>query len=295
MPEIGVVGVGRMAAPMVRRLLDRGWHAHVLDPDPAATAPFRGRADVTVHDDVGALARRAPAVLLSVPGPDALLAVVAQLAADPGAVRTVVSTTTSGPSATREAASRLADVGIAVVDAPVSGGAAGAEQGTLAVLVSGPPDAVTACAPVFDAIAGQVVRIGPEAGQAQVVKLANNLLSLGALAATAEVTALTSAAGVPLPVAIEAFNAGSGRNSATAVKFPAHVLTGRFDFGFPARGALKDVSLFADLAAELGVPAPLASAVVGAWRDAVEQGYGDDDCTHIATLYARLARQDGDA
>ncbi|HEY8341336.1 MAG TPA: NAD-binding protein [Egibacteraceae bacterium] len=154
-------------------------------------------------------------------------------------------------------------------------------------MVSGSPQAVARCEPIFDAIAERVVRIGSEPGQAQVVKLANNLLSLGALAMTAEVTALTSAAGIPLAVALEAFNAGSGRNSATEVKFPAHVLTGRFDFGFPVTGALKDVSLFTAFAAALDRPAPLAEAVVEAWREVVERGFGDEDCTRIATIYER--------
>jgi 3-hydroxyisobutyrate dehydrogenase-like beta-hydroxyacid dehydrogenase len=295
MRDLGFVGVGTMAAPMVSHVLDRGWRAHLADPDPAATGPFRDRRDVTVHANVAALAPHAPTVLISVPGPEALQAVVAELVAAPGAVRTVISTTTGGPTAIRTAAARLAAVGVALVDAPVSGGAAGAARRTLTVLVSGAPDAVAACGPIFDAFAGQVVPIGPEPGQAQVVKLANNLLSLGALAVTAEVTALTSAAGIPLPVAIEAINAGSGRNSATAVKFPAHVLTGRFDFGFPVRGALKDVMLYTELAAELGCPAPLAEAVVTAWGDAVARGLGDEDCTRIATMYEELTRRARDA
>lgn len=291
MRDIAFIGVGRMAAPMVRRFLERGWRAHLLDPAPEATEPFRGHSLVTVHNDVNSLIPQAELVLLSLPTAAALLGVSKQLAASTPSKpkRTIINTSTTGLVATSAAAAELTAAGLSFVDAPVSGGTAGAQRGSLTIIVSGASDAVGTCAPVFKVIGEHVLNVGAQPGQAQVMKVANNILTLGALAATAEATALTSKAGIPLEVAIGVLNASSGRNSATAVKFPNAVLTGRFDFGFPVEGALKDVTLFADLARELGVPAPLARAVVACWRLAVDHGYGEQDCTRITTMYEQMA------
>ncbi|MEO3825778.1 NAD(P)-dependent oxidoreductase [Actinomadura sp. B10D3] len=294
MREIAFIGVGTMAAPMARRFVERDLRVRLLDPAPEATAPFRGEALVSIHEDVGDLIDGVDAVLLSLPTPAALLDVGERIAAGTAAGTLVISTSTTGPAAVKKVASTLAAAGARFVDAPVSGGAAGARKGTLTVMVSGPPDSVAGCAPVFDVIAEHVVPVGAEPGQAQAVKLANNLLSLGALAITAEATALTGEAGVPLDVALGALNLGSGRNSATAVKFPEYVLTGSFDFGFPVEGALKDVTLFGDLAAQFGLPVPLARAVADCWRLAVERGYGDQDCTRIATMYEEMVGTPGE-
>lgn len=291
MRDIAFVGVGRMAAPMVWRFVERGWRTHLLDPTPEATDSFRGHALATVHRDVDSVVHDAKVVLLSLPTPAALRDVSSQLSAAAPTQEEciVVNTSTTGLNATRDAATELTAAGLSFVDAPISGGPAGARRGSLSVIVAGPPHTVERCTPVFDVISEHVVYVGSQPGQAQVVKLANNILSLGALVATAEATALTSRAGIPLEVAIEALNVSSGRNSATANKFPESVLTGRFDYGFPANGALKDVSLFADLADELGVPTPAAHAVVDCWRLAVDRGYGEQDCTRIVTMYEHMA------
>lgn len=294
MRDIAFIGVGTMAAEMVGRFVERGWRAHLLDPRPEATQPFQGLAGVSIYDTVGSLVQDADAVLLSLPTPAVLLEVSKQLAAAGPLERpvTVINTSTSGLSATRAAAAELTTSGMAFIDAPVSGGKAGARSGTLTIMLSGAQEAVDRCAPVFEVIGQHVIHVGPQPGQAQVMKVANNVLSLGALAATAEATALTSKAGIPLGVAIDVLNVSSGRNSATSVKIPNHVLTGAFDFGFPVEGALKDVSLFTDVAGELGLPAPLAQAVVDCWQLAVDQGYGTQDCTRITTMYERMAGLD---
>ncbi|MGW5382567.1 NAD(P)-dependent oxidoreductase [Nocardia sp. NPDC003963] len=293
--DLGFIGVGTMATPMVWRFLEHGWTAHLVDPDRARTAQFRDHPRIVIHQDAAALMATTSYILLSLPTPSALAEVTARLASvTTRSPAIVINTSTTGPAATRKAADRLAAAGTAFVDAPVSGGEVGAREGSLTVLVSGADESVRACGPVFEVIGGQILRIGAEVGQAQAVKLANNVLSLGALAATAEAVALTRRAGIPMDIAISALDAGSGRNSATSVKFPRHVLSGKFDFGFPAEGALKDVSLFTAFAAELDIATPLAQAVVDCWRRAVESGYGPQDCTRIVTMYERMAGSAGE-
>src|SRR5262249_43514116 len=155
---------------------------------------------VELHDDVGTLVRDVQVVLLSLPGPDALIEVGGRLSAcrsvRQGSI--VINTSTTGPAAAKKAAADLGAAGPRGGDAPVSGGATGARRGSLTIIVSGDPDAVSECGPVFDIIGEHVIHVGPQPGQAQAMKVANNVLSLGALAATAEATALTSKAGIPL-------------------------------------------------------------------------------------------------
>lgn len=288
--DIAFIGVGRMAGPMARRFTARGWPVHLFDPDPEAVRPFRDDSLARVHATIEEVATHADVALLSLPTPAALEDVGEELTAPvPNRkLRYVVNTSTAGVGTTRDIAAALEAVGLSFVDAPVSGGGAGAARGSLSVIVSGDPGAVAACRPLFEVIGSHVTVVGGHPGQAQVVKLANNVLSLGALAATAEATTLTSRAGIPLDVAIRVLDVSSGRNSSTAEKFPDEVLTGRYDFGHPARAALKDVALFTSLADELGLTTPLARAVADTWRLAVAEGYGDQDCTRIVTMFQRL-------
>lgn len=296
MTHLAFVGVGTMAAPMVHRFLDgSGWRLHLVDTVADRTAPFRDYAQVSVHEQLTSLPQDIDFVLLCLPNAEALRTVAGEIASRRCLGKTVVvNLSTVGRQALTEAADALTQAGYGCLDAPVSGGAEGARTGSLTVMASGDPTTIEQCSSVFDVIAGKVIVVGNQPGQAQAIKVANNVLSLGALVATAEATAITRKAGIPLDTALEALNASSGRNTATAVKFPRHVLTGRFDFGFPTSGALKDVSLFRELATELGVEAPLSSAVQAIWRTAAEQGFGQQDCTRIVSFYeARAGLSEG--
>ncbi len=288
MEELAFVGVGAMATPMVWRFLQRGWRTHLVDVQPIRTDPFREHPHAVLHRSVDSIPDDARFVVLSLPSAAALLDVSAELSARPCRSQSIViNTSTTGMAATRRAAAELVAAGYSFVDAPVSGGPSGASQGRLTVMVSGNAESVQRCANVFE-ILGRAMTVGDEPGQAQAMKIANNMLSLGALAATAEATVLTRKAGIP-HVAIGVLNVSSGRNSATDDKFPNHVMTDRFDWGFPASGAVKDVSLFAELADDLGVTAPLANAILDCWRQAVRDGYGEQDCTRIVTMYEQLS------
>jgi 3-hydroxyisobutyrate dehydrogenase-like beta-hydroxyacid dehydrogenase len=230
-------------------------------------------------------------VLLSLPVPAALEEVA--LGADgivaAGARPCVIDLSTSGVRAARKVAAALEARGIRYLDAPVSGGVRGAEQGSLAVMVSGGADLFAAHKPLLTLIGRNVFYVGTEPGQGQAMKLANNMLSATAFAATVEAMAVATKAGIPPTVALDVLNASSGRNSATQDKFPRAVLTGTFDFGFLLRLMLKDVKLFEELAEELAVPTIVAEAVLNVWRIGQTQGLGHKDMTALAQLYERWA------
>ncbi|MGI6876784.1 NAD(P)-dependent oxidoreductase [Amycolatopsis sp. 3B14] len=286
--NVGFVGAGRMAQPMIRRLAARGdREIHVYDRDPRTGTRLADLPAVTVHDEPGSLLSAAPLAILSLPGPQAVEGTVSELlAGDTPAELTLVNTSTSGIATSKRCAERLAGTGVRYIDAPVSGGTVAAERGALTFIVSGPAAGIEAARPVLGELGERVFDVGREPGLAQAVKSANNMLGLSALLATAEATVVLARLGVDPAQAIEVFNASSGRNSATLEKFPREVLTGRFDFGFSFAAVVKDLGLFLEAAHEAGLDVDVARHAHAAWRRAAEDGYGDLDCTRVVDYVA---------
>lgn len=287
---IGFVGVGTMAAPMVERLVGRGWpDVHVHDLNPRATAAL-GHLPVTLHEDLDTLLASCAVVMLSLPGPAAVEATVGR-ARDGGSNHrlVLVNTSTSGLATSRRCAELIEGTGVAFVDAPVSGGVAAARTGALTFIISGPDDAVRAVEPVMRDLGSHLFTVGTKPGLAQAVKSANNALGLGALLATAEATTVLGRLGVDVGQAIKVFNASSGRNSATLEKFPHEVLTGRFSFGFSFSSVVKDLSLFLEAADGVGFAPCVATTAHAAWQRASQEGWADLDCTCIVDYVAGAA------
>lgn len=257
----GFIGLGNMGAPLATRLLEAGHVLHVADSNPAVRQQLAKRGAVA-HDSARAVGDAADVVFLSLPDGKVVEKVLAgdHGLAQAGRAKCVVDLSTIGPEAARRAYAALAERSIAYVDAPVSGGPTGAERGTLAVMVACPRERYESLTAVL-ACFGKPFYLGAEAGQAQVMKLANNLLSATAVAATSEAMALGVKAGLDPSIMLDVINAGSGRNSATQEKFPKAVLTGTFNVGFAARLAHKDVRLCLEEAERFGVPMVVGSSV----------------------------------
>ncbi|MSQ68309.1 MAG: NAD(P)-dependent oxidoreductase [Gammaproteobacteria bacterium] len=258
---VGFVGVGRMGGPLTTRLLDAGQRVVVFDTSESAVAAAVQRGAVSAPS-AAAVADAARVVFLSLPGPEIVHSVaLGRLGLSTGTtLQRVVDFSTIGPRTAGQVARGLAERGIVYVDAPVSGGIAGATQGSLAVMV--------ACArAVFEELEsllqlfGKVFHLGETAGQAQTMKLANNLLSAAAVAVSSEALVMGVKAGLDPALMLEVINAGSGRNSATQDKFPRAILPGTFDFGFATGLSYKDVRLCIDEAEALGVPMVVGAAV----------------------------------
>lgn len=286
--HLGFIGTGRMGLPMVRRLIAAGHTitAHDASRDALDRAAALGAARAA---SPAAVASATDTVLASLPTPDIVRAVALGQDGVIGgsAIRTFVDLSTTGSRVAREIAAALRAKNIIQLDAPVSGGVGGAEKGTLAVMVSGPRAAFDRLADVL-AVIGRPFFIGEEAGLGQTMKLVNNILSANALAASAEAMVVAAKAGIDPAVAIDVINSGTGRNTATADKFPRAILPGTFDFGFATGLMLKDVRLFLAEAEALGVPIDIAQAVARAWtRAADEIGAEQDFTTVIQPLEAR--------
>jgi len=259
--HFGFIGVGRMGGLMTARLLDAGHTVSVFDTSEAALAPLlaRGCRRTGSAAEVGS---EAETVLASLPSPailqNAILGDGGLIHGDK--VKTFIDVSTTGPRVAAIVAKELAGRGIVAVDAPVSGGLAGARKGTLAVMVSCPRatyDKIEELLKVF----GKLFFVGEQPGLAQTMKLANNLLAACAMAISSEAMVMGVKAGLDPKVMIDVINVSSGRNSAIQDKFPRSVLPRSFDFGFATGLSYKDVCLCLDEAEALGVPMIVGSAV----------------------------------
>jgi 3-hydroxyisobutyrate dehydrogenase-like beta-hydroxyacid dehydrogenase len=280
--QLGFIGLGRMGGAMAERLLDAGHRVTVYDPEPAAMRRLQ-LAGASPADSPAAVASTARMVLASLPTPAVVLEVVRGVdgVCHGNTARIFVDLSTSGASAAIAIEECLRERGIASLDAPVSGGMAGARAGTLAIMASGPRAAYDAVEPLLKLL-GRVFHVGEKPGLGQTLKLANNLMSQAAIAITAEALALGVKAGLDPQLMLDVINVSSGRNTASEHKFPKHVLTRGFDFGFTTGLALKDVRMCLDEAAALGVPMPVGRSVGELLARTLEEFGAESDCTCVA-------------
>jgi 2-hydroxy-3-oxopropionate reductase len=278
---LGFIGVGVMGRPMARRLIDHGHQLVIFDTDQKALDELSALG-ARVAKSVREVADSAHVVFTSLPSPAIFKAVAlgAEGIIEGTAVKILVDLSTVGSRAEQEVAAGLLTRGIETVDAPVSGGADGAQKGTLAMMVAGNPAAVASVRDLFDAF-GKVFIVGEQAGQGQLLKLLNNMLSTTAFAITAEAYVAGVKGGLDPQVMMSVINAGSGKNGATMDKFPKHVLPRTFDFGFPIASVCKDIGLAVDECQALGVPMWVGSSLRQFWNVAALQDGGKRDLTEL--------------
>jgi 3-hydroxyisobutyrate dehydrogenase len=200
-------------------------------------------------------------------GPDGVLATLSK-----GAI--LVDCTSGDPATSQRIAARLGELGIGFLDAPVSGGTAGAESGTLTVMVGGDQALLEKVRPVLAAFGKRIVHCGP-VGAGDAVKAVNNALLAQHIASLTEGLIALQQAGVDPAVALEVINASSGRSNTSENLFPARVLTRLFPRTFRLALLAKDVGIAAHLADELGVTAPNLDLTARLFRDA-HRALGND-------------------
>jgi 2-hydroxy-3-oxopropionate reductase len=288
--RIGLVGLGAMGLPIAEAIVGAG-HALVVHDRDAAAVEAAVALGAASAPSARAVADAAAIVFVSLPTP----AIVRDVACgDDGllggaAIELYIDLSTTGAVVAGEVAEALAVAGIAVLDAPVSGGVAGAKAHTLAVMAAGEHAAFERALPLLGLFGASVFHVGAVPGQGQTVKLLNNLLSATAMAVTSEALTFGIGAGLSPATMLEVFNAGSGQNTATSQKFPVHVLTRRFASGFRLELMAKDVELCVAEARAARFPMLLGGLVQQIWTLARAQSESSADHTEIVRLFERWA------
>ncbi len=287
---IGFIGVGVMGNPIARHLIGQGHALIVYDSSQAAVAALVA-VGATAASSVADVVNHAPVVFTSLPSP----AIFTEVALGEGgvkdgtAVKIMIDLSTVGSRATKHVAAGLLAKGIDLIDAPVSGGAAGAQNGVLAIMVAGRPESVANVRDLLEAF-GKIFSVGPTPGQAQLLKLLNNMLSTTALAITSEAYVAGIRGGLDPEVMMAAINAGSGRSGASQDKFMKQVLPRTFDFGFPISSVCKDIGLAVEECEALGVPMRVGQTVRQLWDFVGQQDGMHRDMTEIVTTIERWAQ-----
>ncbi len=261
--SVGVVGLGHMGSVLAANLVQRGLPTLTHD----ALGPERSPEGAAYVSDVAGVAQRADVVVFSLPDGTASEQVAGQiLAAADRRTTHVVDTSTIGPAAASAVNELLARGGVAYVDAPVSGGVAGARARTLAVMFAGSEDACAHVQPVLAGLSDRRYRVGDRPGMGQALKLANNFLSATALAATSEAIAFGRSLGLDMATMLEVLNGSSGQSAATSDKFPVQILTERYAAGFTNSLMMKDVRLYLNAVEDEGGTATIGRVTASVWE-----------------------------
>lgn len=255
MTEIGFVGLGQMGSRMALRLVEAGHKVIVFDlsADALQALADKGARAAGSLSEVG---DSAEIVLCSLPKPDIVgKAILGEGGIAAGkAVKIIVDLSTTGPTKIEEVARGLAPRGIALVDAPVSGGVKGAAAGTLTLMVAGDPASVDRVDPILRCMGKNIYRIGDEPGLGQKMKLVNNMLYAANGLVAFEGLVMGAKAGLDAEKMLEVINVSSGRSFFTTDKIPQCVMLRTFPEGFATELLLKDLRLGIEEAHAIDAP-----------------------------------------
>lgn len=287
--KIGIVGLGSMGLPMAENLLQAGHEVHGFDVAPAALEAFAAaggkpqRSPRDVADQVALLllvvatAEQAEAALF---GPNGGAAVL-------GDGNTVALHSTVPPPFTESLGARLAEMGLALLDAPISGGRAGAVAGTLTVMASGSEAAFAAAEPALSVMAKSVYRLGDRPGIGSTVKMINQHLAGVHIASACEAMALGTAAGADPDKLFEVISSSAGNSWMFTNRVP-HILERDFTPLSAVEIFVKDLGIVLETAKAKRFPLPIAAAAHQQFLAAAAAGYGREDDSAVVKVYERL-------
>jgi 3-hydroxyisobutyrate dehydrogenase len=272
--NIGFIGLGIMGQGMARNLLKAGFPLTVWNRTAAKTQPFveaGAQAAATPAD----LARRSEVIVICVSDtPDVEAVILGEqgvlAGVKPGSL--VIDCSTISPIVTKQLNQKLAAQGVAMLDAPVSGGSEGAAQGTLSIMVGGEAEAFNRALPVLQAMGKKITHVGP-AGAGQTVKLVNQILVVGTMQAVSEALMFAQASGVDLEKTLEAVSGGAAGSWMLSNRWPQAI---RRDWrpGFMIDLQQKDVRLVLKAADDMGVPLPTTALIHQLYRTLQARGLG---------------------
>jgi 3-hydroxyisobutyrate dehydrogenase len=275
--QVGFIGLGHMGQHMARHVAEAGHDLAAYDLRPEAVAELTRTRGARRAASVAEAAEDAEIVFTSLPGPPEVEGVAAGPdglleSMRPGGV--YIDLSSNSPSLVRTLHAAFARQGIAMLDAPVAGGAEGARAGTLSVMVGGDRAAFDRVEPVLKAIGTKIFYCGPS-GNGAIVKLCNNLCSQAQIAAAGEILSLGVKAGVDLETLAKVIGMSTGTCRAIVDTFPKQLFHRNFENpSFSTFLSAKDTHLAIELAHELGVPMEIGEIVERDKQEALRRGWG---------------------
>jgi 2-hydroxy-3-oxopropionate reductase len=276
--RLGFIGFGTMGGPMAEHLLAAG-HELFIWSRRAASADFLLARGAIWCDSPARVASAGEIVCTNVTGTADVEALAGELGAGFARGSVHVDFSTIAPNAARRIAASYEPAGVEFVDAPVSGGGAGARNATLAIMWGGKAELAPRLQPLFATLGKTVVRIG-ETGAGQVAKACNQMVMVAAIEACAEAARLANACGVDFALVREAMLGGSAGSRVLDV-FGGRMATRDFAAGVEARLHHKDYALLMDEACRLGAPLPVSAAVWQQLNALMAQGLGKADTSSL--------------
>jgi len=286
--RIGFIGIGNMGWPMAANLVKAGFEVTVSDAVAGRAAQFAGEAGGRAAGDATEAARDAEAVVTILPTSAQVAEVAAAIgpALAPGSL--VIDMTSGQPGKTREIAATLAERGIGMIDAPVSGGVPRAKSGSLAIMLGGEDALLDRAEPVLKAMGTSLHRCGG-IGAGQAMKALNNLASAGNFMLGVEVMLIGQRFGLDPAKMVDVLNASSGMSDSSQRKFKQFVLSRRFDDGFALELMVKDLGIALEVGRQTATPTPIAALAKELWTAALASVGPGNNHTAGAQLPEKLA------
>jgi len=287
--KVGFIGLGAMGGPMALNLAKAGFKLVVHDIDQSKTAPLRAKG-AELAGNAEAVAAAVDRTILIVETTDQAESVIAGergiiRSAKPGHI--VVCMSTIDPFAARSLAERLAAKGIAMVDAPVSGGTGRAQSGELSVIVGGDKEVIAKCQDLFAAMGNRTFHVGP-LGSGLAMKLVNNMLVQVNTVAVAEALVLGVKAGLDPQAIYDVVRVSTGASAAWELRVP-RILKGDYEPGGTIDISYKDQELETAFAKRLGVPVLLANVTQQVYQMARAQGLNKQDGSAVVKIFEQMA------
>ena len=282
MEKIGLIGTGIMGYPIAKNLLKAGYPLTIYARRNNVKKELKAYG-ASIASTPAELAANSSIIILLVNDSDDVTELLYSSNGIVSGARQgtiIADMTTTDPDFSKSIAKRLTIDGIEYLDAPISGGALGAQNAQIVVMVGGKKEAHEKCLAVFEAISHKVVYMGAS-GSGQSVKLIHNQLSFTTFFAVCEAVILGEKIGLSADAMIDVFNHGTARSFATEVRFPKFILKNKFDMGVPFSTAYKDISLGRKLRQSTEVNFPISSWVYRYMKYCMDRGAENDDLSTI--------------
>ena len=288
--KAGFIGTGSIGEPLATNILDKQKSVVVFDINPDATKVLAEK-QARIVSSPAQVADEAEMVFACMPSIDSFHDIISgeEGILQGSKIKTFVNLGTMGTEAVAQAEVKLAAKDVAMLDSPITGGVKRAWNGDITVVTSGPKSIFQKVEPLLHLFARDIHYVGPKVGQAQLVKIANNIMSFTNLVVACEALVMTAKGGVDPEKALSVMNSGSGQNSATLTKVPNFIMNRAFNMGAPMHIIEKDAVLWRMEAERLETPQNVAAATYQTIRQALAMGLRDGDLSEMIRVIERMA------